>query len=65
MNGERRGKDRRGHNLKQDQEYPRNRRIYPCRRLDSISAKWISMKTVRRHPVIWQMFRKLNYAQQT
>jgi hypothetical protein len=62
MNAKRRAKDRRGHNLMQDKEYRCNRRIRPCRRLDSISAEWVSMDTVSRHPVIWQMFQKLGYA---
>jgi hypothetical protein len=63
MNVERREKDRRGYNLKQDQECLYKRRIRPCRRLNNISAEWISMETVSRHPVIWQMFRKQGYAQ--
>jgi hypothetical protein len=62
MNRKRNEKDRRDYNLKQDNEFPCNRRIRPCRRLDSISAEWIPMETVTRHPVIWKMFQKLGYA---
>ena len=63
MNNKRTVTDRRAHNLKQDQLYARNRRFRPCRRLDNISAEWIPENTINRHPVIWDMFRKLGYAQ--
>jgi hypothetical protein len=61
MHEKRKVQDRRAHNLKQDQAHPRNRRIRPCRRLDNISAEWIPMNTISRHPVIFNMFRKLGY----
>ena len=63
MNDKRKDTDRRAHDLLQDQERLCNRRIRPCRRLDSITAEWIPMNTINRHPVIWNMFRKLGYAQ--
>jgi len=58
-------KDRRANNLEQDQNYPHNRRIRPCRRLQNISAELIPEDTVLRHPVICQMFRHLGYALQS
>lgn len=54
--------DRRGHNLKQDQAFSCNRRFRPCRRLNSITAEWVPMETITRHPVIWNIFRRLGYA---
>jgi len=59
MKDRRKGKDRRANNWKQDQAYQSNRRIRPCRRLDSISAEWVPMDAISRHPAIWQMFRTL------
>ena len=61
MSNKRKVNDRRGHNLSQDQEHACNRRIRPCRRLGNISAEWIPISTVSRHPVICDMFRKLGY----
>jgi hypothetical protein len=62
MNDRRKGKDRRAYNLKQDQAYPCNRRIHPCRRLDSISAEWIPMGAIKQYPVLWQVFSNLRRA---
>jgi hypothetical protein len=59
MKDRRNGKDRRAYNRMQDQAYQCNRRIRPCRRLDSISAEWIPMDAISRHPATWQMFRNL------
>ena len=62
MNDKRKVTDRRAYNPRQDKAYKCNRRIRPCRRLDSISAKWIPMGAIKRHPVIWHMFRELGCA---
>jgi hypothetical protein len=59
MNERRKAKDQRANDLKQDQAYKCNRRIRPCRRLNNISAEWIPMGAIKRHPVIWYMFHKL------
>ena len=50
MNDKREIKDRRANNLTQDQTYPYNRRTRPCRRLDSISVKWIAPDNINRLP---------------
>ena len=55
--------DRRAYNRKQDRAYPCNRRYRPCRRLNNISANWVPLETVTRHPVIWRMFRRQGYDQ--
>jgi len=59
MSNRRKILDRRFHNLKKDKEHPCNRRYRPCRRLNNISAKWIPMETLMRHPVIWFKLHKL------
>jgi len=59
MNNRRKITDRRFHDLKQDRAFLCNRRYRPCRRLNNISAKWISMETLMRHPVIWFKLHKL------
>jgi hypothetical protein len=51
--------DRRLNNLKQDKEHRCNRRYRPCRRLNNISAKWIPMEALMRHPIIWFKFHKM------
>ena len=58
VNDRRKGKDRRAYNPRQDEAYKCNRRIRPCRRLDSISAEWIPMGAIKQHPGIWHMFRE-------
>lgn len=52
-------KDRRANNLKQDNAYLNNRRHRPCRRLNSISAKWVPIETVMRHPILWLKFHEM------
>jgi len=64
MKEKRKTKDRRAHNLEQDQGHPRNRRYRPCRRLGNIAAEEIPLSTLDRHPVLWEMFRKLGYCEQ-
>lgn len=64
MKEKRKTTDRRAHNLEVDQEHPRNRRYRPCRRLGNIVAQEIPMSTIDRHPVLWDMFRKLGYGHQ-
>lgn len=63
MKNRRKVNDRRAYNSQQDREYSCNRRYRPCRRLNNISADWISTDTISRHPVISLMFRKLGYGQ--
>jgi hypothetical protein len=62
VNDRRKEKDRRAYILKQDKVYKCNRRIRPCRRLESISAEWIPMGAIKRYPIIWHMFRDLDCA---
>jgi hypothetical protein len=62
MNDRRKAKDRRAFNMEQDGAYKCNRRIRPCRRLNGISAEWIPMGAINRHPDIWHMFRELGGA---
>ena len=40
MRERRKVQDRRAYNSKQDQAFPYNRRVRPCRRLNNISVKW-------------------------
>jgi len=65
MKDRRKVKDGRSQNLCQDQQYSRNRRFRPCRRLNSISAKWISREMLIRHPIIWFKFRQIGFGQKT
>jgi hypothetical protein len=65
MKNRRKLADRRHYNAKQDREYPCNRRVRPCRRLNNISAKWLSEETLIRHPVIWLTFRKAGLLKKT
>ena len=58
MKNRRKLADRRQYNAKLDRAYSRNRRVRPCRRLNNISAQWLSEDTLIRHPVIWLAFRK-------
>ena len=65
MKNRRKLADRRHYKAKQDREYPCNRRVRPCRRLNNISAKWLSEETLNRHPVIWLTFRKARLLKKT
>ena len=58
MKNRRKLADRRQYNAKQDREFPCNRRVRPCRRLNNISVKWLSEDMLIRHPVIWLAFHK-------
>jgi hypothetical protein len=61
MKNRRKVNDRRAYNPEQDRLPSCNRRYRPCRRLNNISADWIPMETITRHPVIPLMFRKRGY----
>jgi len=50
MEDRRKVSDRRSYNTKQEQAFPRNRRRFPDRRLNNISAEWVPMKQVHDHP---------------
>ena len=54
-------KDRRANNLKQDQEFPRNRRYRPCRRLNNISVEPVTLETFIRHPSLWLRLHLMGY----
>ena len=63
MKDRRKIRDRRAYNREQDRAYPCNRRYRPCRRLNNISASWVPLETVTKHPVIWRMFRRSRYTE--
>lgn len=65
MQNRRKLADRRQYNARQDRAYTCNRRVRPCRRLNNISAKWLSGDTLIRHPVIWLAFRKAGLLKKT
>jgi len=50
MEDRRKVSDRRSYNTKQEQAFPNNRRRFPDRRLNNISAEWVPLKQVRDHP---------------
>ena len=48
-------------NTRGDEWILSERRQMPCRRLNSISARWIPVETVLRHPILWLKFHKMGY----
>jgi hypothetical protein len=50
MEDRRKVSDRRSYNTKQEQAFPMNRRRFPDRRLNNISAEWVPAKQVHDHP---------------
>jgi hypothetical protein len=50
MNDRRKTADRRSFNTRQDKAYPNNRRRFPDRRLNNISAEWVPLNHVHNHP---------------
>lgn len=57
----RKTKDRRANDLKQDQEFPCNRRYRPCRRLNNIEVGDVHMDTLLLHPSLSDRFRHLGF----
>jgi len=51
--------DRRSFDTKEEQTYPRNRRRFPDRRLNSISAEWVPLEHVYNHPATETLFTRL------
>jgi len=50
MKDRRKSTDRRSFNTKQEQACSNNRRRFPDRRLNNISAEWVPLNQVHNHP---------------